>query len=76
MGAHVSVWPNHGNARVTPLKTRGNVAYFGTYGLELDITKMTDEEKLEIKRQIVEFKQHYDLIQFGDYHSRISPFTP
>ena len=76
MGAHVSVCPNHGNARVTPLKTRGNVAYFGTYGLELDITKMTDEEKLEIKRQIVEFKQHYDLIQFGDYHRLISPFTP
>ncbi len=76
MGAHVSVCPNHGNARVTPLKTRGNVAYFGTYGLELDITKMTDEEKEEIKRQIAEFKQHYDLIQFGDYYRLLSPFTP
>ena len=76
MGAHVSVCPNHGNARVTPLKTRGNVAYFGTYGLELDITKMTDEEKEEIKRQIVEFKEYYDLIQFGDYYRLLSPFTP
>lgn len=76
MGAHVSVCPNHGNARVTPLKTRGNVAYFGTYGLELDITKMTSEEKAEIKRQIAEFKQHYDLIQYGDYYRLISPFTP
>ena len=76
MGAHVSVCPNHGNARVTPLKTRGNVAYFGTYGLELDITKMTSEEKEEIKRQIAEFKQHYDLIQYGDYYRLLSPFTP
>lgn len=76
MGAHVSVCPNHGNARVTPLKTRGNVAYFGTYGLELDITKMTSEEKQEIKRQIAEFKKHYDLIQFGDYYRLLSPFTP
>ncbi len=76
MGAHVSVCPNHGNARVTPLSTRGNVAYFGTYGLELDITKMTSEEKQEIKRQIVEFKKYYDLIQFGDYYRLISPFTP
>ncbi len=76
MGAHVSVCPNHGNARVTPLKTRGNVAYFGTYGLELDITKMTSEEKAEIKRQIAEFKQYYDLIQFGDYYRLMSPYTP
>jgi len=75
MGAHVSVCPNHQNARVTPLKTRGNVAYFGTYGLELDITKMTDEEKEEIKRQIKEFKQYYNLIQFGDYYRLISPYA-
>lgn len=75
MGAHVSVCPNHQNARVTPLKTRGNVAYFGTYGLELDVTKMTDEEKEEIKRQIVEFKKHYELIQRGEYYRLISPFA-
>ena len=76
MGAHVSVCPNHQNARVTPLKTRGNVAYFGTYGLELDVTKMTDEEKTEIARQIKEFKKYYELIQRGDYYRLISPFTP
>lgn len=76
MGAHVSVCPNHQNARVTPLRTRGNVAYFGTYGLELDVTKMTEEEKEEITRQIEEFKVHYDLIHFGDYYRLLSPFTP
>jgi len=76
MGAHVSVCPNHQNARVTPLKTRGNVAYFGTYGLELDVTKMTDTEKEEIARQIKEFKKYYELIQRGDYYRLISPFTP
>jgi alpha-galactosidase len=76
MGAHVSVCPNHQNARVTPLKTRGNVAYFGTYGLELDVTKMTQEEKDEISRQIKEFKTYYELIQRGDYYRLISPFAP
>ena len=75
MGAHVAVCPNHSNARVTPLKTRGNVAYFGTYGIELDINKMTDEEKQEIKRQIVEFKELYELIQRGDYYRLISPYN-
>ncbi len=74
MGAHVSASPNHGNARVTPLKTRGVVAYFGTYGVELDINKMTDEEKKEIKRQIVEFKKHYDLIQYGEHFRLQGPF--
>ena len=73
MGAHVSTCPNHGNARVTPLKTRGVVAYFGTYGVELDITKMSDEEKEEIKRQIVEFKGYYDLIQYGEYYRLQGP---
>ncbi|MBO5212117.1 MAG: alpha-galactosidase [Clostridia bacterium] len=76
MGAHVSVCPNHSNARVTPLKTRGNVAYFGTYGLELDVTKMTDDEKAEISRQVKEFKKYYELIQFGDYYRLSTPFHP
>ena len=74
MGAHVSVCPNHSNARVTPLKTRGDVAYFGTYGLELDVNKLTTEEKEEIKRQIVEFKKYYELIQRGDYYRLIAPY--
>ena len=73
MGAHVSASPNHTTGRATPLSTRGIVAYFGTYGLELDINKMSDEEKVEIKRQIEEFKQHYELIQYGDYYRLLSP---
>ena len=74
MGAHVSASPNHGTARVTSLKTRGVVAYFGTYGVELDINKMSDDEKEEIKRQILEFKKHYDLIQYGEYFRLQGPF--
>lgn len=74
MGAHVSASPNHQTGRITPLKTRGNVAYFGTYGLELDVNKMTDEEKAEIKRQIEEFKLHYELIQRGEYSRLRSPY--
>lgn len=73
MGAHVSASPNHQTGRITPLKTRGNVAYFGTYGLELDVNKMSDEEKAEIKRQTAEFKKHYELIQRGKYYRLSSP---
>ncbi len=48
MGAHVSVCPNHTVGRVTPFTTRGHVALAGTFGYELDITKLPEEER---KRQ-------------------------
>ena len=44
MGSHVSVVPNHQVFRNTPLHTRANVAYFGTFGYELDLNKLTEEE--------------------------------
>lgn len=68
MGAHVSVAPNHGNGRCTDFKTRGIVAMAGTFGYELDITKLSDEEKAMIQSQIEEFKRNYDVIQYGDYY--------
>ena len=45
IGAHVSVCPNHTVGRITPFETRGNVALLGTFGYELDITKLSAEEK-------------------------------
>ena len=47
----------------------------GTFGYELDVTKLTDEEKDEIKEQIRVFHQFYDLIQYGDYYRLLSPNT-
>ena len=52
MGSHVSVTPNHQLNRCTPLSTRANVAYFGTFGYELDLNKLTEEEQREVKEQI------------------------
>ena len=45
MGAHVSVCPNHQSGRTTPFETRGIVASAGTFGYELDLMKMSEEEK-------------------------------
>lgn len=73
MGAHVSAVPNHQTGRVTPLDTRGCVAMAGTFGYELDITKLSDEEKAGIREQIAAFKKFYDLIQYGDYYRLLSP---
>lgn len=73
VGSHVSVVPNQQTGRITPLKTRGIVAMAGTFGYELDITHMTEEEKEIAKEQIQEFKRNYDLIQEGDYYRLTNP---
>lgn len=68
MGTHVSVIPNHQTGRLTPLKTRGNIAMFGTFGYEMDLTKLTDSEEIEIKRQIVKRKKYDKLITQGKFY--------
>lgn len=45
----------------------------GTFGYELDISRLTQEEKEEVKEQIERFKKYYDLIQRGDYYRISSP---
>ncbi len=73
MGSHVSKCPNEQTGRVTPLDTRAVVAMSGTFGYELDVTKMTEEEKKTIKEQIAIFKNYYNLIQYGDYYRLTAP---
>ncbi|WP_147804216.1 alpha-galactosidase [Alkalicoccus halolimnae] len=74
MGAHVSDIPNHQVHRSTSLEMRGHVSYFGTFGYELDITKMSEEEKAFIRLQTEFYKQHRSLIQNGTFHRLMSPF--
>ena len=74
MGSHVSASPNHQTNRVTPLETRADVAYFGTFGYELDLLKLGEEDKAEIRRQIAFMKKKRDLIQKGTFYRLKSPF--
>lgn len=67
MGAHVSDCPNHIVGRVTPFKTRGHVALSGTFGYELDITKIAEEERNMIPEQTQMYHKYHDLIREGDY---------
>ncbi|MGN0298625.1 MAG: alpha-galactosidase [Lachnospiraceae bacterium] len=68
MGAHVSVCPNHTVGRNTPFKTRGVVALAGTFGYELDITKLSDEDKASVKEQTALYHKYHSLIADGDYY--------
>jgi len=74
IGAHVSAVPNHQVGRVTPLKMRGDVAMSGNFGYELDLTKFTDEEKEEVKRQVALYKSIRPIVQQGELYRLLSPF--
>ena len=74
MGTHVSVTPNHQVFRNTPLHTRANVAYFGTFGYELDLNKLTPEEDKEVAGQIAFMKKYRKILQFGTFYRLMSPF--
>ncbi|NRD76295.1 alpha-galactosidase [Bacillus sp. BRMEA1] len=74
IGAHVSAVPNHQVGRITSLETRANVAFFGTFGYELDVTKMSVEEKQIVKEQTNFYKKHRKLLQTGTFYRLHSPF--
>lgn len=74
MGAHVSVSPNHQTGRTSPFETRGNVAMFGAFGYELDVTKLTDGDKALVREQVEFFKKHRSVIQQGTFYRIESPF--
>ena len=73
MGAHVSASPNHQTWRSTPLQTRGVAAMSGTFGYELDLNKLSDAEKEEIRRQVLVFKDLYETLQQGEYYRLNTP---
>jgi alpha-galactosidase len=68
IGSHVSDCPNHTVGRVTPFETRGYVALAGTFGYELDITKIAREEQAMIPNQVKMYHKYNDLIRMGDYY--------
>lgn len=68
MGAHVSVCPNHTVGRNTPFDTRGYVALAGTFGYELDITKLEERERAMVKRQTAMYHRFNDLVREGIYY--------
>lgn len=72
MGAHVSDCPNHTVGRSTPFSTRGIVALAGTFGYELDITKISEEERNQIPQQTAMYHKYNDLVRTGDYYRMAS----
>lgn len=74
IGSHVSAVPNQQTGRTVSIKFRADVAYFGTFGYELDLNHISDEEFEQVKEQIKFMKQYRSLIQFGKFYRLLSPF--
>lgn len=68
MGAHVSDCPNHTVGRTTPFETRGYVALSGTFGYELDVTKIPAADREQIPAQVAMYHKYNDLVRRGDYY--------
>ena len=75
MGSHVSAVPSHQTKRITKISTRAAVAYFGTFGYELDLNLLNADEIEEVKKQVEFMKKYRELIQVeGDFYRILSPF--
>jgi alpha-galactosidase len=74
MTSHVSAVPNHQVGRITSLPTRGDVAMAGNFGYELDLGRLSSSELKGVAAQVIFYKKHRRLIQFGRFYRLISPF--
>ena len=73
MGAHVCDCPNHSTGRTTPFETRGYVALAGTFGYELDVTRIPEADRNMIPAQVAMYHRYNDLVRNGDYF-RVSSY--
>lgn len=75
MSCHVSACPNHQTQRITPFNTRGVVASLGPTGYELDPTKLSEQEIMQVKTQIADYEKVADLVLQGDSFRLCNSFS-
>ncbi len=74
MGAHVTPTPNWIVGRSAPAATSAAVAFFGTFGYELDLLSLDDARRDEIAAEISWYKERREPLQFGRFVRLRSPF--
>lgn len=74
VGSHVSAVPNHQTGRVTSLDTRATVAMAGSFGYELDLNLLSDEEKETVAEQVKRYRELQPLIYDGSYYRLSDPY--
>ena len=71
--AHVSVCPNHQTGRSVPMATRAAVAMTGAFGYELDLGKLSGEDRARVAEDIRAYKAREELFREGRYHRLTKP---
>ncbi len=66
MGAHIGPRTAHTTGRTQTLSFRAATAFFGHLGVEWDITRITDEERIALRAAIAMHKEHRGLLHGGD----------
>ncbi len=69
MGAHIS-----DSGKFVPLQTKAVVAMCGTFGYELDASKLSEEEQDICREQSDLFRKYYPIIFSGNYYRLSNPF--
>ena len=67
-GSHVSASPNHQTLREAPLDSRFHVAAMGLLGYELDLGKLSEEERAAVAEQITFYKRFRNILQYGQLY--------
>ena len=74
MSAHVSACPNHQTGRSVPFKTRGDVAQMFSFGYEMDVGLLSEEERQQICEQTARHREWEPLINQGVFYRLRDPF--
>lgn len=72
MGAHVT--KNKYGSRHVSVETRAAVAFAGTFGYELNLDEMPQEELDKIPGQCEFFRKYHHIVDNGDYYRLSSPY--
>lgn len=73
VSAHYSVVPNNQVGRVTPTFTRACAAMTGSFGYELNICDLSEEEKADIREINRVYREDRELLSTGNFYRLVSP---
>ena len=74
MASHITICPNHQTGRITPFKSRNDVAALFSFGYELDLSKLTEAEMNEIPAQVKNHRWLEQRLANGRFYRIDSPF--
>ena len=66
MGAHIGPTTAHTTGRTQSLSFRAATAMFGHLGVEWNVTKLSEEERVALQAVITMHKEHRELLHSGD----------